>query len=152
VRPAARARHAPKPDIGVGFSLRAIARTDDSISAMAYSVLVVDDDRDFRGLAARMLTAVGLAVVAEAGTCAAATAAAADLRPDAVLVDVNLPDGDGVVLAQQLAALPWRPRVVLTSSDPEAAGDTVAGGLGAVGFVAKEELPNVSWRTMLGGD
>jgi CheY-like chemotaxis protein len=120
---------------------------------MAYSVLVVDDDRDFRGLAARMLAAaMGLAEVAEAGTCAAATAAAAELRPDAVLVDVNLPDGDGVALAQQLAALPWRPRVVLTSSDPEAASDVVAGSLGAIGFVAKEELPNVSWRRMLAGE
>ena len=94
--------------------------------SMTRSVLVVDDDRDFRGLAARMLAAMGLDVVAQAGTCAAATAAAADVRPDAALVDVGLPDGDGLVLAQQLAALPWRPRVVITSSDPEAATDAAA--------------------------
>ncbi len=117
--------------------------------SMTGSVLVVDDDRDFRGLVARMLAAMGLDVVAQAGTCAAATAAAADVRPDAALVDVGLPDGDGLVLAQQLAALPWRPRVVITSSDPEAATDAAARDLGAVGFVAKEDLSNGSLRRLL---
>src|SRR4051812_7289785 len=88
---------------------------------MAPSVLVVDDDAAFRKLARRMLTALGLGVVGEAGTVAAATAAALDLRPDAVLVDVGLPDGDGIALARELADLPWRPRIVLTSTDADAA-------------------------------
>jgi CheY-like chemotaxis protein len=151
MRPGTPARHAPKPDIGVGLSLRVNAGWDGRITSMTCSVLVVDDDRDFRGLAARMIAAMGLTVVAEAGTCAAATTAAADLRPDAALVDIGLPDGDGLVLAQQLAALPWRPRVVLTSSDPEATTDAVASRLGAVGFVAKQDLTNGSLRGMLAG-
>ena len=67
-------------------------------------------------LAVRVLARMGLAVVGEAGDVAAAAAAAAELRPDAALVDVGLPDGDGIELAQQLVALPWQPRVVLTSS------------------------------------
>ena len=33
-------------------------------------------------------------------------AATTELRPDAVLVDVGLPDGDGIALARELAALP----------------------------------------------
>lgn len=118
---------------------------------MSCSVLVVDDDRDFRDLATRMLAGMGLAVVAEAGTCAEAAAAAAALRPDAALVDVGLPDGDGLVLARRLAALPWRPRVVLTSSDPDAATMAVARSIGAAGFIAKAELPNGSVRRMLDG-
>ena len=149
MRPGALPRHAPKPDTDVGFSLRVNAGPDATITSMLRSVLVVDDDRDFRGLVARMLAAMGLEVVAQAGTCAEATAAAADLRPDAALVDVGLPDGDGLVLAQQLAALTWAPRVVLTSSDPEAATDAVARELGAVGFVAKQDLSNGSLRRML---
>ena len=119
---------------------------------MRCSVLLVDDDREFRGLAGRMLADMGLAVVAEAGTCAAAAVAAAELRPHAALVDVGLPDGDGVALAQQLAALPWRPRVVVTSSDPDAADSVTIRCIGATGFLAKEDLPNGSLRTLLAGE
>jgi hypothetical protein len=37
------------------------------------------------------------------------------------LVDAELPDGDGITLARELAALPWRPRIVLTSIDRDIA-------------------------------
>jgi DNA-binding NarL/FixJ family response regulator len=118
---------------------------------MPRSVLVVDDDREFRELATRMLTALGFEVVGEAGSVATAHAAAAELRPDAALVDVGLPDGDGLQLAEHLAALPWAPRVVITSSDPDATNPADAHGLGAVGFVAKENLLDGSLRDMLAG-
>lgn len=119
--------------------------------AMSFSVLVVDDDLAFRGLATRMLVAMGLEVIAEAGTCAAAEAAAAQLRPDAALVDVGLPDGDGVALAERLAALPWSPRVVLTSSDRDASSPSAARGVGAMGFVAKDDLLSGTLRALLVG-
>ena len=45
-----------------------------------------------------------------------------DEQARAALVDVDLPDGNGIALAHELTALPWRPRVVLTSVDAEAAG------------------------------
>jgi CheY-like chemotaxis protein len=115
------------------------------------SVLVVDDDDAFRQLAARMLTALGLTLVAEAGTCAAAIAACAATRPEAALVDVGLPDGDGLELAAQLAALPWRPRVLLTSSDAGAVNVATALKFGAVGFIAKDQLPDGSVRGLLVG-
>ena len=118
---------------------------------MSCTVLVVDDDIEFRGLAARMLVAMGFEVIGEAGTCAAATAAAADLRPDAALVDVELPDGNGIALAEHLVALPWRPRVVVASSDPEATTTTAVQSFGGVGFLAKEELPDRSLAAMLSG-
>jgi len=118
---------------------------------MAISVLVVDDDSEFRGLAARMLAAMGMAVIAEVGSCAAATEAAVGLRPDAALVDVGLPDGDGLELAQQLAALPWGPRIVITSSDPDATTPAAARDLGATGFLAKDQLLNGSLQALLVG-
>jgi DNA-binding response OmpR family regulator len=59
---------------------------------------VVDDDPEFREPAQRLLAASGLTVVGEAGSVAAATAAAGPLEPPAVLVDVELPDEDGVHL------------------------------------------------------
>jgi DNA-binding NarL/FixJ family response regulator len=114
------------------------------------SVLLVDDDPIFRGLARRVLVAGGLAVVGEADSIASALLLAHDLRPDAALVDVGLPDGDGVTLAEQLTALPWCPRVVLTSTDPEAASaeDVLRSGAGA--FFAKEDLPNAQLAHLLG--
>jgi len=116
---------------------------------MPASVLLVDDDPDFRGLARRMLVAAGLAVVGEAGTVAAANAAAIDLRPDAALVDVGLPDGDGIALARVLAALPWSPRIVLTSTDADAASADDVRWSGANSFVPKAELPGVSLKRLL---
>jgi CheY-like chemotaxis protein len=119
---------------------------------MSRSVLVVDDDPAFRRLAHVLLAAFGLVVAGEAGTAAAAIAAAGALRPDAVLVDVGLPDRDGVALAGELAALPWHPRVVLTSSDAEAASQREVRHSGAQAFVPKDQLPNAALHRLLGGE
>jgi DNA-binding NarL/FixJ family response regulator len=116
---------------------------------MSRSVLVVDDDPVFRRLAKRMLTAGGLVVVAEADTLASAMDVAQSVKPDAVLVDVGLPDRDGVTLAGYLAALPWRPRVLLTSTDPDAASPEDVRRSGAGAFVAKHELPNAPLSSLL---
>jgi DNA-binding NarL/FixJ family response regulator len=118
---------------------------------MPGSVLIVDDDPTFRSLAHRLLAAFGLAVSGEAGTAAAAIAAAGALRPDGVLVDVGLPDRDGITLARELSALPWRPRVVLTSSDAEAATASDVRASGAEAFVPKDQLPNAALKQLLGG-
>jgi DNA-binding NarL/FixJ family response regulator len=116
---------------------------------MSVSVLVVDDDPAFRGLARRMLTAAGLGIAGEAGTVAAATAAALELRPGAMLVDIGLPDGDGITLARELASLPWRPRIVLTSMDADAASADDVAGSGAAMFLPKAELPTASLALLL---
>ena len=118
---------------------------------MLKSVLIVDDDPAFRGLVHRIIVALGLEVAAEADTVAGALAAAAELHPEAALVDVGLPDGDGTSLAAELTALPWRPRVVLTSSDPDAVNPDRAEQVGAIGFLPKSELTNGSLRQMLTG-
>ena len=103
-------------------------------------MLLVDDDPEFRRLARWLLHDDGLAVVGEAETVAAALAAAHELRPEAVLVDVGLPDGSGIDLARALSALPWRPTVVLTSTDRHAARAEDVHRSGARSFIAKEEL------------
>jgi CheY-like chemotaxis protein len=118
---------------------------------VAPSVLVVDDDPSFGSLAARVLRRAGLEVVGTAADAAAALAAAWSFRPDAALVDVGLPDRDGVDLAHELAALPWRPRVVLTSSDRDAAARLGAGGAqDALPFIPKEELAAAPLGRLLG--
>jgi CheY-like chemotaxis protein len=115
-----------------------------------FSVLVVDDDPVFRDLARDVLAAEGLEVVAEAESVEAALLIAQALRPHAVLVDIELPDGDGLALAHRLSALPWRPRIVLTSTDPDAASPEEVRRSGAGAFVAKHELPNAPLARLLG--
>jgi CheY-like chemotaxis protein len=109
-------------------------------------VLLVDDDQTFRGLAARLLAALDLGEVVEAATVASALEVAERLKPVAALVDVSLPDGDGVALAARLATMPWTPRVVLTSSDLGAATRA-----GAIPFIAKDHLAGGALRSRLAG-
>jgi len=110
---------------------------------MPAGVLIVDDDPWFRRVAIRLLESAGLSVAGEAGSASEAIAAVEALAPGAVLLDVGLPDGDGVSLAGKLAALPSRPRVVLTSSDPDAVTHELAQRSGADAFVPKHELTDV---------
>jgi DNA-binding NarL/FixJ family response regulator len=117
---------------------------------MPPSVLVVDDDPVFRDFARRVLVDEDLDVVAEAESLETALDVAHALRPEAALIDVGLPDGDGLTLARHLRALPWRPRVVLTSSDADAASPEDLRWSGAVAFVVKHELPNAPLGRLLG--
>ncbi len=71
---------------------------------MPTSVLIVDDHPSFRLSARRMLEAYGYTVVGEAEDGERALAAAEELKPDLVLLDVQLPDIDGFEVAERLAA------------------------------------------------
>jgi DNA-binding NarL/FixJ family response regulator len=116
---------------------------------VATSVLIVDDDAVFRGLARRVLAAAGLLVIGDAESVSSALTAAHALEPDAVLVDVRLPDGDGIALAGQLARLEWKPRVVLTSVDAAAADADEVRASRATAFVPKSELPSAPLHRLL---
>ena len=106
---------------------------------MGLTILIVDDDPAFRSLARTLLTARGYRVIGEAEGVDDGLAVATEMRPDAVLLDVNLRDGDGLELAGRLTR-EGGPRVLLTSSDATAAPERLVRRSGAVGFVAKEEL------------
>jgi CheY-like chemotaxis protein len=119
---------------------------------MDRSILVVDDDPAFRELAGRFLADLGLHVAAQADSAAMAIAMAMETEPDAALVDVDLPDGDGIALAGTLTALPWRPRVVLTSVDPDAATPEEVRRSGAHAFLSKDKLANGTLLRLLETD
>jgi DNA-binding response OmpR family regulator len=120
---------------------------------VSISVLVVDDDAGFRGIALRILQSAGFAIAGEADSCTTGMAVALDLRPPAILVDARLPDGDGVALARSLRELPWRPTVLLTSSDGDVAAQAAVADIGGpVPFVAKADLPNAPLGQMLDGN
>jgi DNA-binding NarL/FixJ family response regulator len=103
-------------------------------------VLLIDDDPSFRSLARDVLSSCGLDVIGEAASAAEGIAAASRLRPEAILLDVGLPDRSGIEVASELSALPWAPRVVLTSTDPDAINAEAAQRHGACGFARKHDL------------
>jgi DNA-binding NarL/FixJ family response regulator len=116
---------------------------------MPVSVLIVDDHASFRRAARRLLTAEGYEVVGEAGDAASALAAASTLRPELVLLDIQLPDGDGFGVAAELAAGPAPPAVILISSRQAADYGDRLRNAAVLGFLAKNELSGPALRALL---
>ena len=119
-------------------------------------VLVVDDQELLRaGLRGLLRERFGFAIVGECADGAGVAAAVAEQRPDVVLMDVRMPNVDGVRATEAVRRLPDAPPVlVLTTFDDDAA---LAGTLraGASGFVLKgvpaEELQRAVRTVAEGG-
>jgi DNA-binding NarL/FixJ family response regulator len=106
-------------------------------------LLLCDDHAVVRaGLRALLSSADGIEVVGEAGSGEEALALAARLRPDVVLMDLQLGDGiDGVTATRELTSGAAAPRVlVLTMFDTDA-DITRAVEAGATGYLLKAERP-----------
>jgi DNA-binding NarL/FixJ family response regulator len=107
---------------------------------MSRTVLVVDDHAGFRARARLLLEADGYEVIGEAADGAGAIAEAERLRPDVVLLDVQLPDLDGFDVAARITEDGELPAVVLTSSRDWSDSAELIGRSGARGFVPKDQL------------
>lgn len=100
----------------------------------------MDDHAAFRAAARSLLEADGLRVVGEAGDGDEAVRKTLRLRPQGVLLDVQLPGRDGFVVARELSSLADPPAVVLVSSrDASDYGTQLAEAL-VRGFLTKREL------------
>jgi two-component system, NarL family, nitrate/nitrite response regulator NarL len=106
---------------------------------MTMTVLIVDDHAPFRTFAHSLLEAEGLDVAGVAADGDAALAAAEELHPDVVLLDINLPTIDGFEVARRLAVASG-PQVVLTSSRPASDYGAKIGEAPVAGFLPKQEL------------
>jgi DNA-binding NarL/FixJ family response regulator len=104
------------------------------------TVLIADDHAGFRASARRLLEAEGHDVVGEAADGAEAVREAARLRPDLVLLDVQLPDADGFDVAARICEGDDAPAVILTSSRDWSDSRDLIRRSGAKGFVPKSKL------------
>jgi DNA-binding NarL/FixJ family response regulator len=101
-------------------------------------VFLVDDHELFRrGVRALLDSEPDIEVVGEAETASAAMARMCSLRPDVALLDVRLPDGDGITVCREISsALPETACLMLTAygDDQALLGAIMAG---AAGYVSK---------------
>jgi DNA-binding NarL/FixJ family response regulator len=116
---------------------------------VARTVLIVDDHAGFRAGARALLTADGFHVVGEAADGEAALEAAHRLRPEIVLLDIQLPGIDGFVVAERLAGEPDGPAVVLISSRGPGAFRRRLATSPARGFISKGELSGECLASLL---
>jgi len=108
------------------------------LTAMPVRVLIVDDQEPFR-LAARMVVDAtdGFDVIGEAETGEDAVSMAADLAPDLVLMDVNLPGIDGLEATRRILAAADVPVVLLLSTYEEEEYAPRAAECGAAAYIPK---------------
>ena len=104
------------------------------------TLLIVDDHAPFRGFARSVLSADGFDVRGESEDGESAIRAVEQLRPDLVLLDVQLPDMDGFEVARRLHDLADAPAVILTSSRDAADYGSRLTEAHVLGFVPKHEL------------
>jgi DNA-binding NarL/FixJ family response regulator len=118
---------------------------------MRQTVLVVDDHADFRSAARALLESAGFEVVGQAPSGEEALEACARLRPDVVLLDIRLPDIDGLAVAERLSRLDDPPDVVLVSSREASVYGERLSRSPARGFLVKGDLSGAALRELLAG-
>lgn len=116
---------------------------------VSQTVLVVDDHAGFRSRARLLLEAEGYEVVGEAADGQAALEETRKLLPDLVLLDVQLPDGDGFDFAARITAQGNPPAVVLVSSRDWSDSSELIVRSGAKGFLPKDQLSGAAIAELL---
>ena len=112
---------------------------DDAGSGTAIRVFLLDDHEIVRmGVRDLLEAEPGITVIGEAGTAASALARIPALKPDVAILDIRLPDGDGVTVCRDIRSkMPQLACLMLTSfSDDEALFDAIMAG--AAGYVLKQ--------------
>lgn len=101
--------------------------------------LIVDDDERVRQLL-KVVVGDDAAVFFECGDGAQARTSYAENRPDWVLMDLAMPEVDGITATRQIRRDDPAARVVIVTASDSAALREAARGAGAVGYVLKEDL------------
>ena len=110
-------------------------RNDDAAQVARQTILLVDDDPGVSSLVAQILEDEGYTVAAVA-TGAEAESAVDRLRPDLVMLDIMLPDADGLMLCGRLLAR-WPAPIIMLSGSVRESDRILSLRLGADDFIAK---------------
>ncbi|HYI25490.1 MAG TPA: response regulator [Thermomicrobiales bacterium] len=109
-------------------------RVDDS--ATRWRIIIADDESLIRLDLREMLTHIGYDVIAEAGDGRSAVDLAKRLRPDLLIMDIKMPDLDGISAAEELTRDRIAPVVLLTAYSDQGLVER-AREAGVVGYVVK---------------
>jgi DNA-binding NarL/FixJ family response regulator len=114
------------------------------------TVLIVDDHEAFRTSARALLQADGFDVIGEASGGMEAIEAVSVLRPEVVVLDIQLSDLDGLAVAARLAEAPDPPAVVLVSGREAATYGPRLRQTPARGSISKSELSGKALAALIG--
>ncbi|MDP2847451.1 MAG: response regulator transcription factor [Humidesulfovibrio sp.] len=107
--------------------------------ASKYKLLIIDDHPMFRdGLKTIVRLNPAYEIAGEAGTCAEGLAQARSIRPDLVIVDISLPDGNGIDLARDILVQAPQTKVVMLSMHAKVDFIATAFQAGVSAYLAKE--------------
>ena len=112
-------------------------------------VLIIDDHASCRAAERELLELRGFAVVAEADGAKAGLEAAVATAPDAVVLDIHLPDGNGIDVCRALTEA--NPALVVLLVSADACHGRWASDCGAVAFLPKAQLASADLVGLLGG-
>jgi len=101
------------------------------------SVFIIDDNPMMRSMLRLGANEAELAVLGEAGTAQSGLARCTQLMPDIVLLDIGLPDGDGLEVLAQLRDQAPDVFVIIVSGHNDQAVVQTAVSRGAMGFIVK---------------
>jgi len=115
---------------------------------MPVRCLIVDDNHEFLRAASYLLEREGISVVGVASTGAQASRACQELKPDVVLLDIDLGEETGFEVSHQLAgqAGHGRPRVILISAYSADDVEDLIADTPAVSFLPKASLSGAAVR------
>jgi two-component system, NarL family, response regulator DevR len=105
-------------------------------------LMLVDDHKVLRiGLASLFQTVPSVDVVAEAGSAEEALVEALRTSPDVILMDVRLPDGDGVEACRAILSERPQTRIIMLTSYPDEDAVIASIMAGAAGYLLKQTDP-----------
>jgi two-component system response regulator DevR len=113
--------------------------TDADSPGPVIRVFLLDDHELVRvGVRDFLETQPDIRVIGEAGTATSALARISALRPDVAILDVRLPDGDGVSVCRQIRSELPEVACLMLSASENAQARADAAGAGAAGYVLKQ--------------
>jgi DNA-binding NarL/FixJ family response regulator len=101
------------------------------------TVVLVEDDQENRQLLASVLAPEGITVVGQFGTARDGVAGVRELRPDVVLMDLQLPDMSGIEAIRQIIHSTWPIQVIVLTAHEGGLPTRSAHAVGAFTYLIK---------------